>query len=411
MNKFLRYFYSNRILYFLLLFGFLVPASYINPQLVAFMNNVKLVACIIVIALYLLSLKYSKAVIFIAILQIIFVISTGLNPFGDLRNQFIQCGTIIGLCMLCEMGIRYGGWKALQTLVVSMDALALITIYTMFKYYPIGMYRDQLYDSKYFFMGLGNSSYFFFLPAIIMTVIYSLIKHHNINFFVYLFSILTIVAFNYIDSKSATISMIFLLILLIFYKNRVLKKFINYKFVMVFAILYFYLVVYLRIEIQMSSFVSDILHRNPNLTGRFHIWDRAFYFIQQKLLLGYGLEYIKVSILRFGINHVHNIFLDLLYSGGLLSLCIYAILMVLIGIKLYKYRSSPISSVITFGFFAFFIAAMMDYYNVSYFIFPLYIFAYNIEYLVKESGSVALKSELSSPVNVLKISCRIHSPL
>ena len=57
MNKFLRYFYSNRILYFLLLFGFLVPASYINPQLVAFMNNVKLVACIIVIALYLLSLK------------------------------------------------------------------------------------------------------------------------------------------------------------------------------------------------------------------------------------------------------------------------------------------------------------------------------------------------------------------
>ena len=88
------------------------------------------------------------------------------------------------------------------------------------------------------------------------------------------------------------------------------------------------------IELVKKTSLSNLT--NLNLSPRFEIWDKAFTLIKSNLITGYGAGSFstkyKLSGGNFeGIQHTHNIFLEILFSHGLIpGLTIFSMMIFLI---------------------------------------------------------------------------------
>ena len=74
-------------------------------------------------------------------------------------------------------------------------------------------------------------------------------------------------------------------------------------------------------------YILGILHRGNDLSSRTYIWDNAFSYIKQAPFLGNGRGnslLVDIRKKQFIYGETHNMFLQILYNGGILSLLFYA---------------------------------------------------------------------------------------
>lgn len=99
-------------------------------------------------------------------------------------------------------------------------------------------------------------------------------------------------------------------------------------------------VVVLRLQELFSFLIVDILHRDLTLTTRTVVWDKAFDVIESAPLFGYGLEDSVTAQIRFGtVESSHNFFLDQIYYGGVVALCLLVVGLYMVGRSLRKCHS------------------------------------------------------------------------
>lgn len=87
----------------------------------------------------------------------------------------------------------------------------------------------------------------------------------------------------------------------------------------------------------------EVSGRDATLTGRIPLWTALSYFVSNRPLLGYGFDAFftsslgrTLSLLKgWNIAHSHNALLDVMIQLGVVGLCIYLLLVVTAGIRLY----------------------------------------------------------------------------
>ena len=106
-------------------------------------------------------------------------------------------------------------------------------------------------------------------------------------------------------------------------------------------------IVVLRLQELFSFLIVDVLHRDLTLTTRTIVWDKAFDVIESAPIFGYGLEESVTAQIRFGtVESSHNYFLDQIYYGGVVALCLLMLGLYMLGSRLRKCPSKEVVAVL-----------------------------------------------------------------
>jgi O-antigen ligase len=133
------------------------------------------------------------------------------------------------------------------------------------------------------------------------------------------------------------------------------------------------------------------MHKSVTFSGRLPIWKMSLSMIKSRPIIGYGSGFSGLKdetsfwISWLGTYGPHNQFLAIALAGGVITLAIYIVMLIMSTIKLTKLKDKAYSVIISVGFLATFIELSLTFRNMLNCI-PLYlliIVAYNM-YKVEE---------------------------
>lgn len=71
--------------------------------------------------------------------------------------------------------------------------------------------------------------------------------------------------------------------------------------------------------------IFELFGKSPTLSGRVYIWEIGLIYIKSNPFLGNGLNYSLIAERIWGFVHMHNMFMNILYNGGIVLLFIYIV--------------------------------------------------------------------------------------
>ena len=389
-QKKLEKFITNKWVIALLLIPFIKPATELTGKFDIVFDLLKIFDCFLIGIIYLfLYKKPSKVLMLISALELTFVVSTIINN-GRIWWGIVQAVSIISLCILLDMSLKIDKKKSLTGFCIAMGVMALATICTMFLYYPNGLYTVNfehnitglwhIPEKNNYLWGFDNSSVFKFIPVLIIFIINTDIKNKKNKILTFLLILLTFLAFLYVKSIMATLScLLILLYYIIFFVHGKTLKIINYRNCIILVCIIFIVLVGVNKNLNILQFIANKTDKVTSLNYRYTVWDNTLEEFKKNWIIGNGFEERLVTAEKIGIDHPHNIFLDIIYKGGTIAGIIFVALLIVIGKNMMRNKNILQANVVTVGLLAFFIVAQMDYYNEQYLFFLLYVLAYNIE--------------------------------
>ena len=243
----------------------------------------------------------------------------------------------------------------LQILLVYLEILLLVNA-VLIVLFPHGMYRgDYNQYGQMWLLGYKSSLQCYVLPAVFL----ALIQKAYTNSSKHLFFILILSHAESLIERNAMLLAILVFFDTALYFRLYKKDIITLKTVFVgFAAVIFanIFVVFFTEKLFSISFFQyvlvNLLGKNPTLSLRTSNWKAVWGAIKQSPLIGYGYTSDLTRSILYGREtaHAHNIFLEMLYEGGIVQVIIYLIFIFTILEKLLKNRHTSIAKVI-FVFF------------------------------------------------------------
>lgn len=376
---------KSKIIYFLLLIPFFEPA-YVNVQLSMIskiFDILKIASFVVIFLMYFTAKKKSKIPIYILIFELILLFSTFVNN-GDIKSCILNIITIFGLSMICDYGINNNTKSFLFSILLIFEILITVNLITILLF-PNGMYTNAttLFTENWF-LGYDNSHVFIIIPALILSLVYSYYTINKISFrtiFLFIISFLTIIIRWQATGVTGLILLSLYLLFSKFIKN---KKIFNIKTYLIVGVISFISIIIYRIQNIFAFFIVGFLKKSLTFTGRVYIWDYVIEYIKKKPLLGYGMEdrmvrYFKTKSHRS--FHAHNQMLEITYQGGIFSLVLFVVILLMTSKKLYKYRQTKMSKMLSFSILLYLILMLTEVCNLTY-IFLILIVSYNIDKLI-----------------------------
>lgn len=362
---------KNYILYLMLLFPFLeMPRFGIIPSINSFFYVLKIVSAIIVLILCFLKKDISKTGVFLCFFGLAFIVSTYINN-GNVLGAISQGLALIIPYLLIQYAIKRFPIKyVFRPIIVTFFAYALITSIQLINT-PFEIWHGQglrvgssiLYDDFGSILALGDAKrlIFMLLPVICFE---SLIvcKKHTISFWFIILLMITWFDIVYTWSVSAIFVLTIYTILLAGRYSMFLKKIIykiNIWYIYSFAILLNITLVFCNILDYMGGFLN-LFGKAITLSGRTFVWDKALDYIYKSPIWGYGLN-DQLTMERFwGLVHMHNHFLDLLYKGGMVYFFLYFLILIKVGKNLDKLTDCNEKYIMLISVFALLILGLTD---------------------------------------------------
>ena len=283
----------------------------------------KLILSYIIITMYLLEKRISKAWTFMAIFQVIACLATVVNHGSLIR--FVGPAITTLVMIACGEYIIKEKWLQPVTKVVlwyfrSVFAINLITV-LLINFIP-GMSDRMMY-----FMGIDNRWIFTILPWMLFEFInyYQDKKQRNRCFMAWLSSEILLLC---MWSVAAMIINFFWVVLFLGRVKILRRKMIAF-YVLLMANA---LVVGAKIQMIFAEPIR-MLGKDITLSGRTYIWDKILSDLPGNLLLGHGMQIMENDKAYFGsanpelshiyVAHAHNSFMTVFYRFGLISLLLY----------------------------------------------------------------------------------------
>lgn len=404
---------TNKWIIAILLIPFIKPATELTGKFDIIFDIFKIINCLIIGITYIYIIrKPSKVLILISMLELTFLVSTVVNG-GRVWWGIVQVISIISLCAFMDMVLKLDKKNGLLGFCISMGVMAIATIITMFVFYPNGMYTVvfehnvqglwHIPEKSNYLWGFDNSSIFKFIPVLIIFMFNTDIKNKKSRLITFLLILFTFLAFLYVKSITATVVCLFILLYYIFFfrKGKVLKI-INYRNCIILVTIIFIMLVGFNKNIKILQDIANKTDKVVSLNYRFKVWDNTIEDFKSNWLIGSGFEERIQTAEKLGIDHPHNIFLDTIYKGGVIAGAIFIAIIIVLGNKMMRKKSTLEANVLTIGLFLFFCVAQMDYYNEQYLFFLLYVLSYNIDILSKKKIISELKKgESSKKIGIL----------
>lgn len=235
------------------------------------------------------------------------------------------------------------------------------------------IFQPQENDFTYL-MGTDNYSAFAVLPMITSVLYLGMQKSGDNKLCTddqLLLLALTIV-YGYLKSATAFLSLLILSVLIILrrYKKKIIASF-SVKRMIVCIIIFLVLVLKFNVQNYFANFVSEIFNKKGNasitLNSRTYIWPLAMKLIKKQFLFGYGTlsqQTIKQYVL-FGVDHAHNILLDLMLKAGIIGSVLFFVFVSICFSRAKKNYDSGNSYILIFGLLSFLVLSVMDFYPLT----------------------------------------------
>lgn len=334
-----------------------------------------IIVCYVISMFFINKLELNKTYTLLIYYLILFIPTVLYN--GDIFNLLINSINLLTWIILFNYNIKYNKNNFLDALEIIFYILIVINSITIFLY-PGGMYKNSSGFLANYFLGYDNNFILFILPGISISYLNSYRKYNKLSkrtIILYIISLLSL-----IKSWTVTSLIVFILFttiyILFLLKDKYSKLIKNILFCILLIIGFIMLIKYTNIY---EYITVNILKKDTTLSSRTIIWRIYIDYINKQPILGYGVEYINELILKTGYFHAHNLYLNLLYQGGIIELINFICIIVLFYPKNSdKYSNFMKSIIISFliGFifkadtiiYMFFITLLLCYYLKDFFI-------------------------------------------
>lgn len=364
--------------YWVLVFAF---ALFFSPKSYAVGTNVfrvwrvaeaivSLVAIILYIARERISLRW---VLFVLFLGTYYLLSTFLmRSDGKIRTAGFYALSIAGFVTLLEYGLRRDRDACLDAVLLAGLIMCSVHYATYLRYrrLPLGM-RSSTFDlvgeltrHPWFFFTHDNGSVFYFLPMI-GGLWYRAIEREKDILIAIVFSVATLYMYwnlNTVTAKLVTTFFVACIVILYRYGTTALTRKLSYRLALLIGLGFCIAV----ICFNSNDFFVQVARRlgKSSDMGRGRIWQRALPIIWESPVFGVGFESDATTSFKLGINHCHNLVVQILYTGGIVSFVCFITSLVRYNVPL-QYRNQPITTsqaVLLLNIILFFVCATFDWY-------------------------------------------------
>lgn len=311
---------------------------------------------------------------------------------GSSTTALLNCAKGVGFVTMLEYGFKVDKKGYVEAFVIAGFIWCSVNYASYLIYRDVlgGMQSGYLEFGKnyvtsqhWFFFTHDNGSLFFYLPVAAAAFYHSFKYNRKWLMLSYGFAFLVELMYIDLESTTAMVAMgLFLasVLLLYFKKCMPIFRLIKGRNAIYLGLAIASLVVVFGLLGNMTGAVGA-LGKNGTFGSRLVIWNRSIDWISRSLWFGSGFESTALAVMKLTYNHCHNIVVQLLYSGGVLSFILYlsSHLSCMPSTKngMGDFRWGSEHWVVSVAIIAYFVAASFDWY--AYFVLPALIFYLFVE--------------------------------
>lgn len=209
--------------------------------------------------------------------------------------------------------------NALQALYYLYVAIVLLNSITI-------LYKIKISYQTYFFIGGKNAVSLTIVPAMLIIYIYSVSKYGKLTYFNIAMLMLCIISL--IASGSST-AIVIAAIIIMYYFTLVKKINISLKKYIFIYLVIFILIVFGTAILEhtfLNTIIKEAFNKDLTFTNRTKLWEISLEYFLKSPIIGYGKNNtIIYDNTRGMLDQSHNMILQLLLSGGVVSLVLFII--------------------------------------------------------------------------------------
>lgn len=351
--------------WFILFSGMFLPYcitttfSYFWPRIYQYARYLRIIICFGTVLLSLFLVKRIKRDIWFLFIVFLYsaILCYSTKTHGIDMSFFINyMVTIIFMVFFFELAVHKFLTEILNVVWFWCFVLTVINLYTIVKY-PEGFYiRYDVLSSgagmPYWFLGNRNLFVDFLLPMMITAILLEFFKGKGkVKFYI----ALTISLLTVLCTGSATTILIIAIILFywIYLKRRMCPKWFDGIYIFtVYAVVSVMIVAMGQTNI-FSFFIVNVLKKDVTLSSRTSVWQAVLEKLPESPWIGYGYRSGTNFLPDRKVMHAHNLFLHILYSGGILAFLTLVILFSICAFVLRKYKQYRLGAIMTAMFLAY----------------------------------------------------------
>ena len=280
----------------------------------------------------------------------------------------------------------------LKTILIILLICILINFFSIVVF-PGGLYVDERNWWQNYFLGYKNRHIYFFLPYICIQAVVDISEKKRLSAQFYVMSIIIFISSILINSSTCVFSILLTLVGIVIFRNSRVSKFLTLGKEFIFSSILtviFFLVTNMKF---FGDLIYALFKKNATFTGRTNIWEASLRLIAQKPIFGCGavsLENVDTSVWNVTFTQAHNKYLDILLSGGIIMLMIFAVLCWLVNRKLKK-NKIVFSQIFVWTLGGYAILFLMESSKSDVFFFLIMYLAYIVESIEKERQNRLIK--------------------
>ncbi|MGN1372254.1 MAG: O-antigen ligase family protein [Candidatus Coprovivens sp.] len=259
---------------------------------------------------------------------IYFLLLSILKNNSSMYNYLIIINQLT-LCLVVFVSGENKIKEVIQAIVYITTIYIIINAITLYLF-PMGIfssytsYGNEVYS---WLLGSKNPCSRYIVISLCIRFCYKNYYYNNkYSFFDFIISLISIISIIKLKSTTGLISIGFMIILIIFTQKIKIPQKINYFTIFLLGGLLSYLLIEFNIQNLFKYIIENVFQKNVTLSDRIYIWKQTKYYISQNLIFGYGYETDKIMSYKLLGNHPHNYYLFILYSTGVIGLCLITIL-------------------------------------------------------------------------------------
>lgn len=260
---------------------------------------------------------------------------------------------------------------------------------TMYIYYPNGIYIGGLQEnnSNYYLFALDNVSFLYSMAGLFLGDILCQTRSISckLHYIIYIFILF---AYVYVQAGTAIAILVIYTIFRLLQITRIRKIFI-YPICLVFMFMSFLFIVILN-SVGIFRPLLNLIHKDLTFSGRTYIWSSAIAGLQNgHLLFGFGTDSTVIPHVLstygprwlIGIAHLHNICMQFLFTGGLISLLFFVLVLLVPLFYTSKLQNYKLYNLIVCQLVLTWLAFMFEFRFETYTFWLIPIILFNINYI------------------------------
>lgn len=279
----------------------------------------------------------------------------------------------LGFISLCQLSYSYNketflvGFATGGTIMIIVHLLTVLLFFNTVGGMRSGYVAEQFgaqyaTDQHWYLLTYDNETIFYILPIVIALIIIG-IKISKAGYFVAaIIGIPTLLSYIIQRSVTAEIaSVIFcfgILVLIIMKKNNKMIR-LNFKALWILGLILSVVLVF-GVVSGLFGQIGILLGKDPTFSNRLTIWTRAISAIMNKPIFGHGVELATTTYSTIWQTHCHNIVLEILYTGGIVSFIAYIASILSLRMVPLGSRGSLSQNIVSLGLICLLISSCLD---------------------------------------------------